>query len=211
MALPNSYTVKPGAIPAYFEAILNAEAPERFTIKFLESLEFKSTNDRLFIGVLKDLGFLDEDGVPIPRYYEYLDRSQSQKVLAEGIREAFSDLFAINKEANKLPTDEVKNKLRTLYAGKKKDNIISRIASTFTALCECADFSAPRPKDIQKKNKDAEMKKKDEKKGEDKGLRKAVSLDSLQYHINIVLPETRDQGVYDAILKSLKEHLGRPG
>jgi hypothetical protein len=36
-----------------------------------------------------------------------------------------------------------------------------------------------------------------------------VSLDSLQYHINIVLPESRDQAVYDAIFKSLRDHLGR--
>ena len=36
----------------------------------------------------------------------------------------------------------------------------------------------------------------------------AVALDSLQYHINIVLPDTRDQGVYDAIFRSLREHLG---
>ncbi len=36
----------------------------------------------------------------------------------------------------------------------------------------------------------------------------SLSIDSMQYHINIVLPESRDQGVYDAIFKSLKEHLG---
>jgi hypothetical protein len=30
----------------------------------------------------------------------------------------------------------------------------------------------------------------------------------LQYHINIVLPDTRDQAIYDAIFKSLREHLG---
>lgn len=34
-----------------------------------------------------------------------------------------------------------------------------------------------------------------------------LSIDSMQYHINIVLPESRDQAVYDAIFKSLKEHL----
>ena len=39
-------------------------------------------------------------------------------------------------------------------------------------------------------------------------LAQAIALDSLQYHINIVLPETRDQGVYDAIFRSLREHLG---
>ena len=52
MSLPDTYTVKPGSIPAYFDAILQAEAPERFSIKFLEGLEFKSTNDRLLVGLL---------------------------------------------------------------------------------------------------------------------------------------------------------------
>lgn len=213
MALPDSYTFKPGAIPAYFEAMLSAEAPERFTTRFLESLEFKSTNDRLFINVLKDLGFLDTDGVPTQRYFEFLDRSQSAKVVAEGIREAFSDLFAVNKNAQDLSTDEVKNKLRTLYKGTKKDTLINRIASTFTALCEYADFSSPRS--AEAKDKTARQKA-DEKPAKDREPspkttplpQGAVSLDSLQYHINIVLPESRDQAVYDAIFKSLRDHLG---
>ncbi len=134
MALPDSYTYKPGALPAYFDAILNAQAPERFTNKFLINLDFKSTNDRLFIGILKDLGFLDTDGVPQQRYYEFHDKTRSRKVLAEAVREAYSDLFEINKEAYKLNVEDVKNKLRTLYSGTKSDNVIPKIASTFTAL-----------------------------------------------------------------------------
>ena len=213
MALPDSYTVKPGSIPAYFEAMLNAEAPERFTTRFLESLEFKSTNDRLFVNVLKDLGFIDTDGVPKNRYFEFLDRSQSAKVVAEGVREAFSDLFAVNKNAQELTGEDVRNKLRTLYKGAKKGNLINRIASTFAALCEYADFTAAPPK--------ADPKKKEEKAdagdGKDKPAREdssskqtagALSLDALQYHINIVLPESRDQAVYDTIFKSLRDHLG---
>jgi hypothetical protein len=35
-----------------------------------------------------------------------------------------------------------------------------------------------------------------------------IRVSGLQYHINIVLPETRDQAVFDAIFKSLREHLG---
>ena len=41
-----------------------------------------------------------------------------------------------------------------------------------------------------------------------KGSPEKLGLDSLQYHINIVLPDTRDQAVYDAIFKSLRDHLG---
>lgn len=221
MALPDSYTLKPGSIPAYFEAMLNAEAPQRFTAGFLESLEFKSSNDRLFINVLKELGFIDTDGIPKDRYYEFLDRTRSQKVIAEGVREAYIDLFAVNKQANELPTDEVKNKLRTLYKGVKKDNLIGRIASTFNALCDYADFSIQRkPETSKSSTKKAEDDPKDQK-GEGNVREKPTSettppygsgrglvLDSLQYHINIVLPESRDQAVYDAIFKSLRDHLG---
>jgi hypothetical protein len=93
MGLPDSYTVKFNAIPAYFDAILEAQAPERFSLKFLENLGFSSTNDRLLIGILKDLGFLNRDGAPEKRYFDFLDRSQSKRVLAEAIRQP-SQIFS---------------------------------------------------------------------------------------------------------------------
>jgi len=214
MALPDSYTLKPGSIPAYFEAMLNAEAPDRFTMRFLESLEFKSTNDRLFVNVLKELGFIDTDGVPKDRYFHFLDRGESAKVVAAGVKESYSDLFAVNKNANKLSTEEVKNKLRTLYKGAKKENLIGRIASTFTALCDYADFTGSAAQDKSPKPTEDEKPKEQKEKKESKPYsgvatpESKLSLDSLQYHINIVLPESRDQAVYDAIFKSLRDHLG---
>lgn len=211
MSLPDSYTQKPSAIPAYFDAVLDAQPPDRFSIKFLENLGFTSTNDRLFIGILKDLGFLNADGAPQQRYYDFMDRLQARVVVADGVREAYADLFTVNTKANELPPADVKNKLRTLYAGKKTDNVIDRIAKTFSALCEYGDFSTPSAVAVEAGEEKA-------KKGADAALRRtersiqpigeAVTLDSLQYHINIVLPESRDQAVYDAIFRSLREHLG---
>ena len=89
-----------------------------------------------------------------------MDRSQSRHVIADGIRDAYSDLFAVNTKANELSATDVKNKLRTLYAGKKTNNVIDRIAKTFTALCEYADFSKPAtatppvPKEADDKNEE---------------------------------------------------------
>ena len=57
------------------------------------------------------------------------------------------------------------------------------------------------------KIKEEEEKKDDTKKKVSKSDT-SLDLDSLQYHINIVLPDTRDQAVYDAIFKSLRDHLG---
>lgn len=213
MALPDSYTLKPNAVPAYFDAILDAQPPERFSIKFLEKLGFTSTNDRLFVGILKDLGLLNRDGTPQPRYFQFMDRTQSKVVLAEGIREAFADLFAINTKANEFKVDEVKNKLRTLYAGKKSDLVINNIASTFQALCAYADFSQQPAAKVEQKEETSKAEIQ-ERKVPPKAASDSFSdggkikVGGLQYHINIVLPDTRDQAVYDAIFKSLREHLG---
>jgi hypothetical protein len=217
MNLAESYTLKPGAIPAYFDAMLDAQPPERFSVKFIENLGFNSTNDRLFIGILKDLGFLNRDGAPQARYFEFLDRSQSKQMVAAGIRDAFAELFAINTRANDLSVEDVKNKLRTLYAGKKTELVIGNVAKTFKALCEYADFSVPAvgQEDPSRQNEPRTAETPTPNADSSAWIpAKAnvphgkITVAGLQYHINIVLPDTRDQAVYDAIFRSLREHLG---
>lgn len=208
MGLANNYLLNVGKVEEYFDAIRNAQAPERFTHKFLEGLGFGSSNDRLLIGMLKDLGFLDEDAIPQERYYQYLDRSRSEAVMAEALRETFADLFAVNANAQDLTAKQVENKLRTLYAGKKSDNTVNRIARSFDALTKIADFSTE-PEAVEAKTEDAaEVPLRTDEPGRPpRPSGGKVSVDGLQYHINIVLPESRDQGVYDAIFRSLREHL----
>lgn len=217
MALPDAYTLKVGSIPAYLDAMLDAHPPERFSAKFMENLGFDASNDRLFVGILKDLGFIDTDGAPTERYFSFLDRSRSKEIVADGIRDAFVDLFAVNTKANEMSVADVKNKLRTLYAGKKTDLVIGHIAKTFNALCQYADFSRPATQTATRNTEKTE-KKDDAVESSDEisqKKQKPVMFDSerlqvraLQYHINIVLPETRDQAVFDAIFRSLREHLG---
>ncbi|QHX43825.1 DUF5343 domain-containing protein [Treponema vincentii] len=210
MSLPDSYTQKPSAISEYFESFKAAQAPERVSYKFLENLGFTSTNDRMIIGILKELGFIDTDGKPTQRYYKFLDKNESSKIIAEGIRDAYSDLFAVNLRANELSIEDVKNKLRSLYAGKKTDQVIGRIATTFNSLCELGDFSIETvPKQECKVDNTTETSNiRTERPLPNTQEKKEIALGSLQYHINIILPATKDQAVYDAIFKSLKEHLG---
>ena len=213
MALSESYILKPNSVPAYFHAIANAEAPERFTQRFLESLEFKSTNDRLLIKVLKDLGFLDTDRVPSDRYFDFLDRTRSERVVAEAIREAYAGLFAVNTNAHELPLAEVRNKLRTLFKGAKNELAIERISTTFVTLCAYADFSVPPQsgkgrKRLDDERKDGQVEEHQAHAGTTTGVPAPLNVGALQYHINIVLPDSRDQAVFDAIFKSLRDHLG---
>lgn len=100
MALPTSYmTGGYTKIPQYFDTLLTARAPEKFTNKFMADLGFTSSTDRLFANVLKSIGFLDDSGVPTERYFKFLDQSCSKQMVAEGVREAYEDLFNLNVTA----------------------------------------------------------------------------------------------------------------
>ncbi len=195
-------------VEAFFNALTNADPPPKFIQKFLEQLEFKSTNDRLFIGVLKGLKFIDDAGVPQEKYYKFIDQTVSKKVLAEAIREAYSDLFAINKKANDFSAADVKNKLKTIYQGKKSDNVLDLMSKTFRALCDYADWTPvtipiSKASDSEKKEVVPSIQ---EEKEEKEDRHKRIKTPELHYNIQIHLPESRDPAVYEAIFKSLKEH-----
>jgi hypothetical protein len=210
MSLPKAYLTSAKNLPAILNAIQTAKAPPKFTQRFLESLEFKSPSDRLIIGVLKAMKFINDDGAPTERYYAYLDQTQAPRVLADGIRDAYADLFQVNINAQTLTTkSDLINKFRTLSQGQLSDAVMDKMATTFTELCKLADFDTPPPKkeDGKKddeKNSDEKTKEK-EKQAENP---RVIRVDGLVYNIQIVLPESRDQAVYDALFRSLREHLG---
>lgn len=153
MALISSYLITTKNLVPFFNSLITAKAPDSFTQKFLESLEFKSTNDRLYIGLLKGIGFLDENAVPTERYYKFLDQSQSKQVLAEAVKESYGDLFAVNVKANELTVQEVKNKLRTLTQGKNSDKVLALMANTFKALVDYAEWTTSTKKGVKRKKK----------------------------------------------------------
>jgi len=207
MALPTSYMNSVKRLPDILKAIQAAQAPSSFTTRFLENLGFKAKGDRLIIGVLKDLGFLDEKGAATKRYYRYLDPTHSGAVLAEGMREAWSDLFALNTNAHQMPKAEFVGKLRTLSQGKLSDRALDFHYMTFSALAKNADFTSQPPGGVEEVDHDDADKKKPPRRRESKHDPRHVELGGLVYNIQIVLPESRDPSVYDALFKSLKDHL----
>ncbi len=215
MALPSAYLTSTKNLTAILEAIQQAKAPERFTVRFLQSLDFKASPDRLIIGVLKALGFLDDQGKPTSRYFAYLDAGQARVVMAEGIRYAYKDLFDVNINAHKLSRVDLTNKLKTLTQGQYGETVIGKMAMTFSSLCKLADFEQVRrapeddiDSDIEDDNEDIF----DDAESDKIPLRKKrlprLSVNGLHYNIQIILPESRDPAVYDALFRSLREHLG---
>ncbi|MES2412598.1 MAG: DUF5343 domain-containing protein [Pseudomonadota bacterium] len=207
MSLPTSYLTSMKNLSGILNSIVGAQAPERFTTRFLESLGYANATDRLMIAVLKSLGFLADDGRPTQRYFDYLDQTRSASVMAEAVREAYADLFRVNKQANKLSRIEVTNKLKTLTQGQYSEGVLEKMAATFGALCSHSDFEAPRVSEEVKEAISPEVLEDPNSPRLSPPSAKGLSIGGLVYNIELVLPESRDPKVYDALFESLRRHL----
>jgi hypothetical protein len=215
MALTAAYLIAKSRLEEFLSTIRNAQAPEKFTVSFLKDLGFTSSNERLFLPMLKGLGFLDEAGAPTQRYFDFLDDSRWQLVLADGIREAYEDLFRLNRKAHEMERSDVIGKLKSLTRGQYSEAVIGNMAMTFEALCELANFeqdempsplSPSQPPDANDAASPSEQ-----------PLAPSIEsptptappaeISGLVYRIEIVLPVSRDKAVYDALFRSLREHL----
>lgn len=207
MAITNSYLTSTKNLESTINSVINAKAPERFTNKFLEDLGYKSSNDRLVIGMFKALGLLDDNGQPLQRYYEFLDQTQTGRIIAIGIEEAYEDLFNLRKDAQNLTNDEVKNKLKTITQGQKSDKILGLMAMTFRAFCDLADWDSVGTEETNKIETPHVVLKSDNTEKSQTKTDPTTTDMNLHYNIQIHLPETTNMAVYDAIFQSLKKHL----
>lgn len=199
MGLTSSYLVAAGRVGEFFKRVQDGQAPEQFTTQLLKDWGFGSSNDRAYIPLLKALGFLSPDGKPTSKYHAYRDHSRSKFVMADALRDAYSDIFLIKE--NPGPADKV------AIAGKFKsyhnasDNTSSLMTKTFLSLVDLADFSKDSPAENPAASEHQEE------------LPQKISFDreksplSLNYNIQIHLPSTKDIEVYNAIFRSVKEHL----
>ncbi len=200
MPLTDAYVQVYGQLADFFDRIAKGQAPERFTRQHLKDLGFTSASFNAMIPLMKALGFLADSGSPTERYHRYRDSSQSRRVMGEALREAYGDLFVI--KAN--PTDAD----RALIEGKFKsahnatDRVAKLMASTFYSLLSLADLQ-PAPKSPERPATESP----DQPPTETPEKLIETLAPTLHYNIQIHLPATKDIEVFNAIFKSLKEHL----
>jgi hypothetical protein len=192
----NSY----GQLSKLFDAIKKASVPPKFTLDFMSSiLGLKSSSYRAMIPLLKNLGFIDPANVPTQDYKDFRDESKSGMVLAKKIKETYTDLFTANEYAHKLSKNELISKLVTLLGASKSDPTVRSIVGTLQELFKLADFEGKaKPQERKKPIQEEPLEKPPTEKPKQIGI---------SYTINLNLPATTEVEVFNAIFKSLKEHI----
>lgn len=203
-------------VPAILEKIRTAGTPPKFTHEFLKStLGFGASNDRGVIKVLRQMGFLSADSVPTPRYNEYRG-DQPGKAIAVGLREGWPDFFLADEKIYERSNSQIQGIAKSLTGA--GDSVAQKIASTFKAFSDKADWSAPIPQqrpdgtgDTGDDDQEAAGGASDEQRrsgnGTGKGKGAGAGLFELHHDIHIHLPPTNDVSVYRAIFQAIKAEL----
>jgi Family of unknown function (DUF5343) len=206
MSLTNTYVLAISRIPEVFAKIRDGQAPPQVTIQLLKDWGFSSSNDRAFLPLLKQIGFLTPTGQPTQRYHDYRDHSRSKVVMGEALKEAYHDLFLI--KANPTPADSkaIEGKFKSFH--NVSDNVAQLMSKTFFALLALADISGARASSAAPtvKSDSSESTVMEPPGNSSQQSLSQVSLAGFHYNIQIHLPATKDVEVYNAIFKSLKEH-----
>lgn len=216
MAAKLPYMLSPGLIPKILAKIQEARRPERFTQDFLGTkLGHSGGSAMAFIPLVKRMGFVASDGAPTRLYDRFRNSETQGAAMAEGMRNAFAELFERNEYAYDLPKEKLTSLVVEVTGAAKDDRVVQAIVSTFLALKAVADFDAKVAEDgTVEAGRGAPLTAVEQERhlpvapprppmGDSVGL-------NLAYTVNIVLPETTDPDVFAAIFRSLREHMLKP-
>lgn len=205
MSLPNVYSMSYGQLGDFLAKIQDGQAPANFTQQHLKDIGFGSSNHRSYIPLLKAIGFLTPSGTPTERYHAYRDKSQARAVLGAALKDAYSDLFVIKANPTERDRDLIQGKFKSTHNA--SDRVAELMAKTFFGLLKHADLDHEPTKPKAPPAQEEASAPTPVAHASSSPPSVHVKAPGLHYNIQIHLPATKDVEVYNAIFKSLKEHL----
>lgn len=195
------YIQTPNSLRKFLTEMKKWGAIDKLTQTKLESLGYKSKNERAIISVMKFIGFLSEDGTPTESFRAFKVESKSKAVMAAALRKSYSELFALYPDANVQSPE----KLRDFFKGSTDagEKVVSYTVNTFRTLCESADFEAEATAYTTGETG------RSEERTIPVGRNEVTSGKGVTINVNIQLqlPTTENAEVYDKIFQSLKKHV----
>lgn len=193
-----------GSITRALEGIKTAATPDRFTQDFLATkLGLKGGTPKPVIPFLKRTGFLNTDGSPTDLYTQFRNDSQTGAAAAAALRIGYDALYQINEYTHELDDKGLAAVIVQAMGWDKNSSSVKSAVGSFKALKAFADFDSK----LSTEKEDADGQSDDTSEPSKSGQVLQTSGVRLGYTINLNLPATSDISVFNAIFKSLKEHL----
>ncbi len=130
--------------------------------------------------------------------------------MAEALRDAYSDVFTVNQKAHEQSSTTLGGTFKRITG--KGDAVSVKMATTFKALTGMADWSAAGAavpvEDDPPVVEPAGIESAPETTSTPTPVAPLSGFPSLHHDVHVHLPVSTDVKVYDAIFRSLREHLG---
>ena len=143
MAMQPVLLVSVKNLAKFLEALRHAQAPEKVALRFIEELGFTSTNDRLFIPLLKAMKFLDEAGKPTARYHSFLDDTRNTEAGPARRDQGRLSRSVPSEQERQLSIERatLREILKSITEGKLSPAVLGNVTKTFIELVKLADFT----------------------------------------------------------------------
>lgn len=204
------YVTVTGTLEKILDKIKSASVPDKFSQDFVaDTLAMKGGTARATIPFIKKMGLVQTDGTPTDRYKEFRNPAKSGRAVAAAMRDMYRTLFEMNENVHQLENPKLKGLIVEATGAEANSLVVSRTLATFNALKNIATFDTSTQElpqlDAPAPPITAQRAALDRESHEQSG--RAAEGINLAYTINLNLPATNDIEVFNAIFKSLKQHL----
>lgn len=204
------YISTPGNIDKALNGIKAAAVPERVSQDFVKTiLKIGGGSGAQMTSFLKKLGFAAPNGSPNELYRRFRNPSSSGGAVATAIRGAYAPLYTRNEYMHELDDAQLLGLVVEETGGAADSTAVKLTVSCIKHLKKFASF-AEASEATQNVALPAAPATTENKPNQHNGDRRELGFGlNLGYTINLNLPATSDPLVFDAIFKSLKQHLLR--
>jgi hypothetical protein len=209
------YSTSVGTLENMLEKIKTASVPERFTQDFVSTkLAMKGGTAASCIPFLKKMGFVATDGTPTDLYKEFRNPRKSRLAVGRAFKKLYQKLYEMNEYVHDAKDQDVLGLIVECTGGEKDSTATKCTLSTLNMLRRISDFDNEDEIDVEMS---------DSSNGQAASIQPNIRTTpqfqiapqgqhagkgiNLSYTINLNLPATKDVEVFNAIFKSLKEHL----
>lgn len=200
------YVAAPGVLKKILDQIIISERPDKFNSNYMATILGASGGAaRAVPPFLKKMQFIGTDSSPTPLYSRFKTDSGRSQAAYEGLRNAFLELFKRNEYIHKANEEAVKDVIVEITGLTKSDSIVRLMYSTFDAVRVFVSSDL----NVDKKDEISQPAEEVVSTGMFASSGQIETRIGLSYQINIVLPETENVAVFNAIFRSLRENLLR--
>lgn len=212
MATNLPYSTSVGTLEKMLEKIKSASVPERFTQDFVNTkLAMKGGTANSCIPILKKMGLIGSDGTPTELYREFRNPKKSRAALGKAFKRLYDRLYEMNEYIHDADDTDVLGLIVECTGNEKAAAATKYTLSTFNMLRKHADFESESDdfeasEVLDQNHLDLDLAPKSTQTPSHSSNTHAKGI-NLSYTINLNLPPTKDIEVFNAIFKSLKQHI----